>query len=110
MNQKIREAFEKLVPCEVEHEGSISLDGKTLVHNCALSEAAFTLGYLAAASEYQRDAERYQWLRDDNTTEFGEPWAITRYPENDERNTDDGTCPLFGKELDAAIDAAKEKS
>lgn len=59
------------------------------------------------AAQDIEDAERYRYLRDDQATEFGEPWAITRYAPGDERNSDSGTCPLFGKELDAAIDAAR---
>lgn len=60
----------------------------------------------AGVEELERDAERYRWLRDDNATEFGEPWAITRFEPGDERNTDGGTCSLTGKELDRAIDEA----
>jgi len=62
----------------------------------------------AAREEVERlrvAAERYRVLRNDTATEFGEPWAITRYAPGDERNSDGGTCPLIGEELDAACDA-----
>jgi hypothetical protein len=61
----------------------------------------------AEVAELRKDAERYLWLRNDMATEFGEPWAITRYAPGDERNSDGGTCPLIGEELDAAIDTAR---
>ena len=54
----------------------------------------------------RKDAERYRYLRGDSATEFGEPWAITRYEPGDERNIDGGTCPLIFAELDSAIDSA----
>lgn len=48
---------------------------------------------VARGAEIEKDAGRYRWLRDDRATEFGEPWAITRYAPGDERNSDGGTCP-----------------
>ena len=56
--------------------------------------------------ELRTDARRYRYLREDRATEFGEPWAITRFAPEDERNSDGGTCPLAWDELDAAVDAA----
>jgi hypothetical protein len=74
---------------------------------CAQDLLQDKLALTAEVAELRKVEERYLWLRNDMATEFGEPWAITRYAPGDERNSDGGTCPLIGAELDAAIDAAR---
>jgi hypothetical protein len=53
------------------------------------------------AENNELDAKRYRWLREDNATELGEPWCVTRY----QYDATEPVALIFDK-LDEAIDSA----
>jgi hypothetical protein len=58
-------------------------------------------------AELELDANRYRWLRDDNASEVGQPWCVTRYI--DPPTVNEEPAAITHDALDAAIDAAMEQ-
>lgn len=45
-------------PVSINHKGAVRTDNTTEVHNCALSEAAFIIGYNAAIEALREEKQR----------------------------------------------------